>query len=475
MASIPQPRFRRTFSFADSLKAFLAQDGLPFSSILDGDEIASAFRRHGVSRASVYTHAIVLWAFLSQVLRDGKEASCQSAVARIISHCLSIGCAAPTADTGNYCRARANQPVAAIQELTCYVADKAEDNAEVNWLWKNRHAKLIDGFTFMMPDTPENQAAYPQHTAQKPGIGFPIARVLSIISLATGCVMAATIGPFQGKQSGETALLRRLLTFFNRGDIAVADRYFCNYWTVVMVSQLGIDICFRKVVNRPGTFKTLRRLGKNDRLVRWCRPRRPAWMSVAVYEQMPMFIDVRELAYQAASRGRKAESFVVLTTLLMGGGVSYEDVAELYGFRWNVELDIRSIKTFLNLHHVRCKSPEMVHREFWTSLLAYNLVRLTIANSASLNDKHPREISFVSGCQFVLAAWQEIAWLTNPEIINAYCLRLLKELSTCRVKHRSGRLEPRVIKKRRDRYQLMKQPRAALRTRLQSGDNLFEK
>jgi putative transposase len=474
LASIPHPRFRRTFDFSDALKAFLGQEELPFSSILDGQKVEETFSRHGITQATIYTHALVLWAFLSQVLRDGKEASCQSAVARIIAHCLNLGQPAPTADTGDYCRARAKLPEAALKELTCEVADQAEKEVDVKLLWKGRHSKLIDGFTFMMPDTPKNQALYPQHTAQKPGIGFPIARVLGVISLATGCVMAATMGPFQGKQSGETALLRRLLTFFRRGDVAVADRYFCNYWTVSMMSRRGVDICFRKVVNRKGTFKTIRRLGDDDCLVRWYRPNRPDWMTKDQFEQMPEFIDLRELSYRATSRGRRTESFVVLTTLVNEDVISYEDVATLYGFRWNIELDIRSIKTFLNLHHVRCKSPEMVHREVWTSLLAYNLVRVTIATSAALYDKTPREISFVSGCQFVLAAWQGITSIVGTSEQAAYCLRLLRELSTCRVRHRPGRIEPRVIKKRRDRYQLMKQPRAELRRRLRDGDNLFE-
>ena len=144
MAAIPHTSSRRTFQFADSLKAFLHQDGLPFASLIDGDRVATVFRQHGVSQASIYTHAIVLWAFLSQVLRDGKEASCQSAVARIISHCLCLGRTAPTADTGDYCRARAKLPEAALKELACQVAADAEQESDPEWLWKGRHAKQID-------------------------------------------------------------------------------------------------------------------------------------------------------------------------------------------------------------------------------------------------------------------------------------------------------------------------------------------
>ncbi len=229
LAVIPHPSFGKNFSFADSLTAFLQQDGLPFDSVIDGDKLADTFQRHGVSRAGIYTQALVLWAFLGQVLGDDKQASCQSAVARIISHCLRLGRPAPTADTGDYCKARAKLPEAALKELTWQVAAEAEQQAAPEWLWKNRRPMLIDGFTFLMPSTPANQRAYPQHTAQKPGLGFPIARALGILSLITGCMIAAAMGPFQGKQTGETALLRRLLAFFRPGDVAVGDRYFCNY------------------------------------------------------------------------------------------------------------------------------------------------------------------------------------------------------------------------------------------------------
>jgi putative transposase len=477
MPSIPNPQQPGKFSFADTVQAFLCQDGLPFSNILDGELIAQTFARYAQPLQGIYTHAIVLWAFLSQVLRDGKEASCQSAVARIIAHLRARNLSTPTSDTGDYCRARAKLPEAALQELACHVADQAEQQAEPKWLWKGRHAELIDGFTFLMPDTAQNQKVYPQHAAQKPGIGFPIARVTAILSLATGCLLAAAIGPFSGKETGETALLRRLLTFFGKGDVVVADRYFAAYWLVATLLKMGVDVCFRQVEERNVTMFKKKRLGRNEHLMVWKRPAKSKWMTEAFYDALPEQIVVRRLKYQVNVPGRKQDSFVILTTLTEVTGeqaVSYDDLAELYQFRWNAELDVRSIKTYLNLHHVRCKSPEMVHREFWTTLLAYNLIRVTLANSAALHDRQPRELSFVSGCQFVLAAWQELPYMGCVEQQRKYALRLLSELSRCVVGDRPGRLEPRVVKKRKDRYRLMVQPRDELRRRLSSGDNGFE-
>jgi len=479
MRSIPSPGRKRNFNFENAVEAFLQREGLPFSEVINAQTIASVFAKHSRSVCgSIYTHAIVVWAFLSQVLRDGKEASCQSAVARIIAHLTLLGRPAPSADTGDYCRARAKLPEAALKELTCLVASNAQEQAPKSWLWKqSKHTKLIDGFTFMMPDTAKNQGTYPQHSAQKPGLGFPIARVTAIISLATGCVLAATIGPFSGKETGETALLRRLMTFFSKGDVVVADRYFCCYWLVALLIKLGVNVCFRKVVKRHGTFTKSKRLGKNDYLYVWHRPLKSSWMTKEFYDSLPTQILIRQIEYIIDTPGRKQQPFVIVTTMLQptgDDGVSYDDIAQLYWYRWNAELDIRSIKTFMNLHHVRCKSPHMVHREFWVSLLAYNLIRVTIASAAEHHQITPRQISFVSACQFVLAAWQELPHIGSQQDRFDFCLRLLKELSKCLVGNRPGRFEPRVNKKRKDKYRRMMEPREALRLRLEKGDNLFE-
>jgi len=477
LVSIPPRRSQANFGFNDAIQAFLLQGGLPFATVLSEHRITSVFRKHGCSMTGVYSTAIVLWAFMSQVMRDGKEAACQSAVARIVAYLTKRGRRAPGADTGNYCRARAKLPEGALKELSNTVAVEAQVQAQPEWLWKGFNAKLIDGFTFKMPDTSENQREYPQHTAQKPGLGFPIARVLGVLSLATGCLLDAAIGPFSGKETGETSLLRRLMNGFSKGDVVVADRYFCSYWMIAMFMLLNVHVCFRKKKNRHNDFRRGKRLGKHDHIIQWQRPKRPAWMSKELYETMPLVITLREMKYTIEAPGRKSGPFVVVTTLLDHQGehgISHDDIAELFGFRWNAELDIRSIKTFMNLNFVRCMSPEMVRRELWTTFLTYNLIRTTIATAASLHNKAPRQISFVSACQYILASWQEIASMRSVSSIKQYCLTLLRQIASCQVGHRPGRFEPRVVKRRRDQYALMTQPRNELRRRLQKGDNTFE-
>lgn len=167
---------------------------------------------------------------------------------------------------------------------------------------------------------------------------------------------------------------------------------------------------------------------------------------------------------------------VIATTITAVQGddaVQREDLAELFGFRWNAELDIRSVKTHLNLNHLRCKSPEMVRKEFWVTMLAYNAIRTTVLGSAWICSTRPREVSFVSCCQFVLAAWDIIDTRTARDH-RIYCVSRLEQIGKCRVGQRPGRLEPRVRKKRGSNYNLMMQPRKVLQGRLAAGDNSFE-
>jgi hypothetical protein len=272
------------------------------------------------------------------VLCDGKEAACQSAVARVTSHCQLAGTAAPSPDTGDYCRARAKLPVAALRELTTTIAAGLEDDAQATWLFKGRHAKLIDGFTFTMPDMPENQKEFPQAKTQQPGIGFPIARAVAVLSLATACVVDATLGPYSGKETGETALLRQLLHCFRPGDVAVLDRYYCSFLMISQLHARGVDVCTRLHQKRKADFRVGQRLGKYDRLVEWTRPQRPAWMDPAEYETIPQTMTLRLLRFNVVKKGRRTTMLTIVTTLTDIDETTKEEIAELYGFRWNSEI-----------------------------------------------------------------------------------------------------------------------------------------
>lgn len=260
--------------------AFLGQSGLPFAALLSAERIERVFAKHDnlFGARGVYSTAVMVWSFVGQVLRDGKEASCQAAVARVVSYCGQAGKESPTSDTGDFCRARAKLSEAALHELSNEVANELEDSADESWLWKGHHAKLIDGFTFTMPDTPRNQAEYPQAKTQVAGVGQPIARAVAILSLATAWVMDVAIGPYSGKETGEPALLRSLLKSLRQGDIAVMDRYYCSFMMIALLLTQGVPTCARKHHLRPTDFRRGKRLGKQDHLIVWTRPPRPTWM-----------------------------------------------------------------------------------------------------------------------------------------------------------------------------------------------------
>jgi putative transposase len=468
----PAPRRGRA-SFRQIADSFLSQPGLPFAEILSAERIERIFAKHaGLFGAnSIYSTAVMVWSFLGQVLRDGKEASCQSAVARVVTHCELLGQSGPTDDTGDYCRARAKLPASGLREICCEVGSELQQAAPAGWLWKwQRHAKLIDGFTFTMPDTAENQAEFPQPKSQQPGVGLPLARAVGILSLATACVLNAAIGPHAGKETGESALLRTILTALLAGDVAVFDRYCCSFMMIALLHLQGTDVCTRLHQKRRCDFRRGRRLGEDDHVVVWTRPERPEWMDEATYERIPATLELRELRYQIVEKGRRTKSLIIVTTLTDAQKYTKQDVAELYGFRWNVELDIRHIKSSLNLGHLRCKTPDMVRREFWTTLLAYNLIRTTAAAAALLHNKQPRQISFTSTCQYVLSAWMYRPSHPNqPVTATQFCLCLLTQIANCLVANRPGRLEPRVLKRRRHGYKLMQKPRATLRAELRKN------
>jgi hypothetical protein len=467
---LPDCRSRGTSVFQNVVRAFLSGTGLPFAEVLSAERIERVFRKHrcDFGQRGMYTAAVMLWSFLSQVLRDGKEAACQAAVARVISYCQLNGLSAPTADTGDYCRARAKLPAAAIRELSCEVAAELETSAEPAWLWKGQyHAKLIDGFTFTMPDTRENQAEYPHPKSQQPGIGLPIARAVALISLATACVLNLKVGPSQGKETGESALLRAMLGTLDKGDIAVMDRYYCSFWLLALLQAQGTHVCARKHhLRQQSDFRRGRRLGYHDHLVTWTRPQRPQWMSEELYQQIPLQLTLRELRYTVTEKGRRTKNVEIITTLSDAEQYTTEDIAELYGFRWNCELDIRSLKSNLNLGHLRCKTPPMIERELWTTILGYNLIRATAAGAALLHGKQPRQISFTCTCQLVLASWMLLSCQRNPDVLEDFIPHVLERLASCEVANRPDRLEPRVLKRRRHGYKLMTKPRDVLKAEL---------
>jgi len=402
------------------------------------------------------------------VLFKAEQRSCLAAVSRVIVLCVALGRKPCSDDTGAYCRARVKLPLVVIQRLTRAVADGSEQKLPRHWLWKNRHVHLVDGTSASMADTVDNQAAYPQPPCQEQGLGFPLARIVVLLSLATAMVKDMAMGPYAGKETGETALLRELLAHLQAGDILLADRYYCSYFMIALLVELGIDFVVRLHQSRKANLGHVRRLGPNDYLVRWTRPQRPAWMSQESYDRMPSSIGVRQLEVQVKQPGFRVDNFVVVTTLIDPRTYTKEDVAELYHQRWLVELDIRALKITLGMDVLRCKTPEMVRKEIWTCLLAYNLIRQTMLEAALASDLSPRQLSFTAALQKTAASWATLA-ACEPSMLVALIAAQLEQLAGHLVGNRPGRVEPRAVKRRPKPHRLLNKPRGEARAQLLAG------
>jgi putative transposase len=362
MSSYASPR--SCLSFEQALAPFLQGQGLPFAAVLPTAVVQQAILDEevtfGDTEKSVFTPAVTLWAFLSQVLEEDK--SCRAAVSRVLALRLALGLEPCSQDTGDYCRARAKLPAAVLKHLALETSRNLEEQVPADWLWHGKHAKLVDGTMLTMPDTAANQQAYPQPSTQEPGLGFPIFRMVVVMSLASAGLLSMALAPYEGKETGETALLRQLLDEFQSGDVLVADRYYCTYWLVAMAQARGVDVVFRRHHLRDYDFRRGQHLGANDHVVNWQRPQRPEWMDQATYLTMPLTLTVRELALNITTPGCRTPGIVVVSTLLDAAAYPKEEVGDLYHDRWQVEPDIRTIKQTLHMEHLRCKTPFMIGR-----------------------------------------------------------------------------------------------------------------
>jgi hypothetical protein len=454
------------------LASFGQQEGLPFATVLPEATIQQAFAEAGADFAqdedNLYTPALTTWAFLSQVLHQQALRSCRAAVARVLVLLATTGKRHFSDNTGAYCRARAKLPVAVLRRLATDVAAGGEQQVPPAWLWKGKHVYLADGTTASMPDTESNQAEFPQPSSQAEGVGFPLTRLVVLLSLATAMVTDMAMGPYSGKETGEPALLREIWDRLVAGDVLLADRYYCSYFLIALLQARKIDVVTRLHQRRNCDFRRGRRLGPDDHVVRWLKPAKPDWMDEATYAQMPDHLEVRELAVRITEPGFRTESLIVVTTLTDASQYAHEDIAELYRRRWLIELDIRAIKVTLGMDILRCQSPEMVRREIWTCLLAYNLIRQTMLEAALRAQRSPRELSFTAALQKIAASWVVLA---NCDATTATAIIevLLRELGQNVIGKRPNRVEPRAVKRRPKAQKLLTEPRKVARAKLLHG------
>jgi hypothetical protein len=453
-----QPTFR-------SVLRSLGQDAnLPLSDLLTEQHIQQACEEEGVRFAQgdhhVWTPALTVWAFLSQCLSDSK--SCVAAVARALVLRVSLGLPPCSEATGAYCKARAKLPVSLLRRLASQLGDELERQAPAAWRGKGRRTLLADGTTASGPDTPQNQGEYPQPNTQKKGLGFPLIRLVVLLGFATAALTDCAIGSWSGEQAGEMALLRQMLGRILAGDVLVADRGYCSYWLMAELLRRGADGVFRMHQSRHYDFKSGQRLGRDDHVVEWARPARPDWMDKETYPATPKTIKVREMRFPVQRKGYRTREIVVATTLLDAKQYRKDEIAELYHHRWRVELDIRDIKQTLKMDVLRGKTPEMLRREIWAHLLAYNLVRQVMAQAARQKGLSPRQISF-AGAKQTLDAFRVSLQASAGELWRCLVKAMLTAIAGHRVGKRPGRCEPRQVKRRPKTLPMMTRPRAEAR------------
>ena len=384
--------------------------------------------------------------FITQAL--SADRSCQHAVNQAAVYRLVSGLPNCSTHTGGYCRARQRLPTQMVAGLTRYLGQHIDQQLPNEWRWHGRRIRLVDGTTVTMPDTPENQAAFPQQRGQKTGLGFPICRVVGITCLGSGALLNAAIGRFNGKGGDEQTLLRSIQDTLEDDDIVLGDAFFPSFFFLAAMQDKGVDILMEQMGarRRVTDFRRGQRLGQRDHLVVINKPKiKPDWLSEQAYQAAPDSLVIREF---------KAGGKIMVTTLTCPKTNPKEELKALYKQRWSVELDIRHIKETMRMNILSCKTPQMALKEIWVYLLAYNLIRLLMAQSAFVANTLPRNLSF-KHCLQLWLLWNHQANAASEE--QWYVLYTF--MAQQRVGNRPGRSEPRAVKRRPKAYPLLTVPR----------------
>lgn len=436
----------------DLVKKRLQERPLAFALALSEELVRSVLAECEISfRERVYKPWITLWAFVSQMLSD--DGSCQAAVCQVNAWRLQNGQRACAPDTGHYCAARSRLPVKFFQTLFARQVEAAQQETPEQWKWLGQHeVKVFDGTTMTMPDTPENRAAFPPDGETEPGTRFPIIRAVVVFSLSLGLLKDFAFGPYQGKGTGEISLLRKLWHCFNPGDVTLGDKYYCSYQDVWKLMTLGVHGVVKHIDSRT-TLQEIKRLGKDDVLCEWQRPKYAHQkMTAAEFALLPERFPVRIVTVKVAVPGFRVQTFEILTTLLDAAVYTPEHLAELFFQRWRGEMFLDDIKTTLGMDVLRCKHPEMIHKELITGFLAYNTVRIQMAQAAECCNIPLQQISFKTTVT-VLNTFDHLP--STHEVIATKLASIVHP----KVGHRPNRSEPRAVKRKRKPYESLKKPR----------------
>lgn len=442
---------------------FFKSLGLPWQDILPESRLDQILEEEGIEyRRRVYTPVVTLWGMIYQVLSADK--SLRHTVKGITTWLIAAGKAPPSSDTGAYSKARGRLSEGLLQRLVPETAEALAQQVPEAQTWCGRRVKVFDGTTLLMADSAANQAAYPQHGNQAEGCGFPFARIVVFFCLITGAVVSACVA---AKTVSEIVMSRLLYQDLDAGDIAMADQAYGSYIDLTLIQQQGADGVLRKHHARKTDFRTGRKHGIGDHQVEWQKPKRcPEHMSADEFEAIPQTLQVREVRLKLSRKGFRDQFIVIVTTLLDAQRYPLAKLSQLYGWRWQAaEVSFRHLKTTLKMEMLTAKTPEMVRKEIWTHLLAYNLLRCLMEQAAPLIGYARASLSLQGTRQIFNQTLTLFATATHAVRQSLYS-HLLKDIATDLLHARPHRHEPRVVKRRPKPFPRMKQPRAVLKAKL---------
>ena len=348
-----------------------------------------------------------------------------------------------------------------LQRLIPEVYEQLEQQVPREQYWCGRRVKVFDGTTVLLADSEANQAEYPQHGNQAQGCGFPLARVVVFFCLLTGAVVSTCIAP---KTVSEIVMSRLLYQDLDPDDVAMADQAYGSYADLALIQQQGADGVLRKHHARHTDFRTGRKHGIGDHQVQWQKPkRRPVHMTHEDFEAIPETLMVREVCLRLTRKGFRDQRIIVVTTLLDADRYSANQLTLLYGWRWQAaEVNLRHLKTTLNMEMLSAKTPEMARKELWVHLLAYNLLRSVMEQAARQVHYERHRLSLQGTRQHFLQMIPLLA-TTHKAARQRLYSHLIEDIANDKLPVRPNRHEPRVVKRRPKSFPRMKQPRSVLK------------
>lgn len=431
----------------------LSQLGACFERLIPSRHL-SQNRRGGFSRRRLFSRENTFWAFFSQVL--DADGGCREVVRKIQAHAVAKGWPLPSSSTSAYCQARAKLDESMVAAIAADTGARLERRGRAA-RWKQRRVVVVDGTGVSMPDTAANQAQWPQPASQKPGCGFPQARICACFCLATGALLSHRVGH---RKQHELPLLRAQWDAFEPGDILLGDKGFCSYYDVWQLQQRGVDSVFtlaRRTPVEPSHAKAV--LGEHDLLIEWPKP---VWnprssYTRAEWQAMPATLTLRQIRVDVATPGFRTRGFVLITTLIDASTYSAADLAALYYRRWDVELFFRDLKTTMGMDILRCQTPAGVRNEIHMHWIVYNATRLLMWEAAQDQGVAPRRISFKASLQALRQ------WRPDPGQSDTTTAALLHAVGDVKLTQRLGRREPRCVKRRPKPQALLTAPRHSMR------------